>query len=277
MHRSLFALPIVLVACGSSSASDPPAAPPPSDPIVYDASDATRGDVGVAKWGYGTDASTGESVFHGYDAHNAQIVEIKQSLSSVDAHTARSSLTMSGVATASETIEFAAKPADGDKLEVSMVVIENSFADGSEAARILAHLGDDAKNPAAAGAAAGPLTQSHPLDNSLVSHGCDTVTPCLNQIIDARVAVTSQAGSCSLFKLLGQPLINGVVGAGVGGLITLETGPGAVVGAVAGGVSGVSGTVINNAISCATATRDASKATQAVADCKKTAAASCGK
>ncbi|HEY8072502.1 MAG TPA: hypothetical protein VIF62_00285, partial [Labilithrix sp.] len=207
MHRSLFALPVVLalVACGSSSEGEDAVGPPPSDAVVFDASDATRAETGVAKWGFST--TEGETVFHGYDARNTQLVDVKQTLSSVDAQTARVAIAMTGAASASETIDFAVKPADGDMVTLSMVVSENTFADGSPAARMLAHLRDDAQSKTAVTTTgSGALTQSHALDDALVSHCSDTVTACLNELIDARSAATGAASSCSILRTVGVPL-----------------------------------------------------------------------
>ncbi|MDB5221214.1 MAG: hypothetical protein JWO86_9141 [Myxococcaceae bacterium] len=273
----LFSLATAVAGCGAP-ADDVPMRPPPSDAVVYVAGADTESDVGVAKWGFATDAATGAVVFHGYDDHNAMIVELRQTLAAVDSQTARVTVAMTGTkARGSETIDFALKTsADGKGAVASMKVVENTFAGGGVAARVLAHLGTDAKSNAAPGSTlasgAGSLTQSHPLDDGLVGH-CSETTVCTSELIDQKVAAAGAADKCGLVKpgteLAVTTTAGALGGAAVGGVGAL---PGALGGLLTGLViAGV------EELDCISARKEATKADQALNDCKKNAQASCGK
>jgi hypothetical protein len=187
------------LACGGSGDDPPTAPPPPGDAILSQASADTRNDIGVATWGFGTDAESGTAVFHGYNARNERLVEVRQTVASVDAHGVRVSTTMKGsLATGSEKIQFGLVPApDGQTATASIRVVQNTFAGGGVAARVLAHLKADVSAMPSDGTQNGTSTglslstSTHPLD-TLVNGptdplvvaddgGCNPGNPNMNQ------------------------------------------------------------------------------------------------
>jgi hypothetical protein len=267
---SSLSLATAFAGCASPT-DDAPMGPPPADDSVYPATAATESDIGVAKWGYTKDPATDVVVFHGYDDHNAKMVELRQTTESTSADTARVTVTMSGkVATGSEKIDFFLKPsADGKSKDLSMQVVENTFASGGAAARVLARLGADTK---AGGAGApslaggnGSLTQSHPLDDGLVGR-CSDTTVCTSELIDQKVAAAAATDKCGLVKPGAELLVATGVGFAAGGPL----------GALAGGLGGLALAGFEE-LGCIDARKDATKADQAAKDCQTKAQASCGK
>jgi hypothetical protein len=122
----------------------------------------------------------------------------------------------------------------------------------------------------------GSLTgKSRPLDgNALVTSCNDTVNRCQNELIDSRIAASAASGDCGLIKMIGQPLIATIVGAGAGALATLWGGPTAVVGGALGGGGALVASGTAAVTQCIASRRDA---TSAAADLKKSQqqAASC--
>ena len=288
MHRHLrltsyalssLALAGALVGCGSAGAEEPVAAPAPSDPVVYDASAETKADVGIAKWGFSNDPEKNTTVFRGYGERNELLVEVRQTLDQSDVNNVHFTMTMTGPkATGSEKIDFSAHPsADGKTGEAAMNVVENTFDEGTVGARVLGHMGADAKSKSGAITnGSGSLTgKSQPLDgNQLVTQCNDTVNRCQVELIDSRIAAAGAANDCSLVKRYGYPLVTTIGGALIGGLITLETGPGAIVGAAAGGAGGALNFPVA-AHTCATSQRDAAAAAAALRTCQQQATAAC--
>ena len=249
--------------------------------LVYDASADTKADVGIAKWGFTSDPEHNTTVFRGYGDKNELLVEVRQILERPDMYNERFTMTMTGAkATAAERIEYAASAsADGKDTVISMNVVENTFDEGSVAARVLLHIGADAKasvSGAITNGGSGSLTgKSRPLDaNSLVTNCNDTVNRCQVELIDSRIAAAGAATDCSLTRRVGYPLISTIGGALVGGLITLETGPGAIVGAAAGGVAGSLGFGIAGH-QCASSQADAAKAAADLRKCQQANTAQC--
>lgn len=265
---SSFSLATAVSGC-ASPADDAPMGPPPSDDSVYSASVDTESDLGVAKWGYTKDAATDAVVFHGYDEHNAMIVELRQTIESVDQQTARVTVSMTGKkATGSEKIDFFLKPSADGKSNVSMKVVENTFAGGGTAGRVLAHLGADTKTGGAGApslaSGGGSLTQSHPLDD-LVGH-CNETTVCTSELIDQKVAAAAVADKCGLVKPGAELLVATGVGAAAGGPL----------GALAGALGGLVIAGVEE-LGCIDARKEATKADQTAKDCQKNAQTSCMK
>jgi hypothetical protein len=278
---SSLALVGALVGCGGAGEEQQPVmGPAPSDPVVYDASADTKADVGIAKWGFTSDPDTSTTVFRGYGERNELLVEVRQTLERPDMYNERFTMTMSGAkATGSEKIEYAAKASDdGKDTVVTMTVTENTFDEGTVAARVLLHIGADAKASTSGAITNGSgslTTKSHPLDGpALVTQCNDTVNRCMTELIDSRIAAAGAATDCSLTRRVGYPLVSTIGGALVGGLITLETGPGAIVGAAAGGAAGSLGFAVAGH-QCASSQADATKAAADLRKCQQSAQASC--
>ena len=266
---SSLSLATAIAGC-ASPADDAPMRPPPNDDSVYSAAADTESDIGVAKWGFTKNAATEGFVFRGYDDHNAVVVELRQTIASVDTNTTRVTVTMTGKrATGSEKIDFALKPsADGKTGDLTMQVVENTFASGGTASRVLAHLGSDAKTGGAGATLAsggGSLTQSHPLDDGIVSH-CNDTTVCTSELIDQKVAAAAVSDKCGLVKPGAELLVATGVGAAAGGPL----------GALAGALGGLVIAGVEE-LGCIDARKDATKADNAAKDCQKKAQASCMK
>ncbi|HEY8072691.1 MAG TPA: hypothetical protein VIF62_01235 [Labilithrix sp.] len=203
---------VLLAACGSQA--DDPAGPAPADPLVYGASDGTKQAVGVAKWGYAIDDGNGELVFRAYGAKNDLVAEIRQSVTlDADGTTKHYAMTLTGVATAAEHIDFVAQwSADGSEIDYTHVVVDNTFLPGSVAAKMIERLGADATlipHPAD-GSTGGLVGNSHPLDDS------PTLTPgqsssllvctCADTTDDSAAQSALAAQSCSLVSSMSDPL-----------------------------------------------------------------------
>lgn len=252
--------------------------PAPNDAVVYEASAATKADVGIAKWGFTSDPTKNVTTFRGYGERNELLVEVRQTLERTDMYNERFTMTMTGPkASGSERIDYSAKASDdGKNTLVSMLVVENTFDEGSVSARVLSHVGADAKAKTAGtitnGSGSSLTGKSRPLDgNQLVTQCNETTNRCQVELIDSRIAAAGAATDCSLTRRVGYPLVSTVFGALVGGFITLETGPGALVGAAAGGVAGAGGFAIAGH-QCASSQRDAAAAAAELRKCQQQAA-----
>jgi hypothetical protein len=135
-----------LAACSSNSDdADVEPGSPPTDPVVYPASPETKNEVGVAVWGFEPFAGDGSKIFRAYDAKNVMLVEIRQKLEERELGKTFT-MTMTGkAASGSERIEYVAQwSAVTHEVHWMQNVVENTFAQGSLAARILARVSPDA-------------------------------------------------------------------------------------------------------------------------------------
>lgn len=272
-----------LATVGCSSADDDSVAgPPPSEPTVFVASAQTTSALGIVKWGFATDDTGNNATYRGYGAKNEVLATVEQKLAQADDTHWNFTMTASGPswATASENIEFKTQPSDdGTQTLLIETLTATSFQDGDTPSHVLAAFQTDADNRTSTTVGSGSLTgQSvHPLDGTgqqLVTN-CNQTTSCLQELIDARIAASSLASSCSLMNRVGIPLVAGVVGALVGGFVTLETGPGAAVGAAAGAAGGYTSSAASAAINCASSRSSNAQAQQKLQQCQQQAAMSC--
>ena len=204
------------VAACSGSPSEPEPGPPPTDPVVYDASAATTSDLGIAKWGYAVDGADGATVYRAYGKQNQLLVEIRQTFTQTDDVTKTFAMKMTGpAAQGSERIDFVAEwAADGESMDYVTNVRDNTFAEGSVAARILARLAPDAMAmPVLPGEATGSVTKSvKPLDQSpgLVTPGSEPLLVCCQQLTRESAQMSAVPGSeCPLVTPTNQSLVTG--------------------------------------------------------------------
>ena len=271
-----------LVGCGSSSddAGAAVSGPPPSEAVVFVASADTKSDLGITKWGFATDDEGDLMTYRGYSDTNEVLATVVQKLDRTDPNKYHFTLTMTGPKdSAKESIDFSAHPSDDGKDAILVTLVtENSFDEGTVPSRVLAHFKADAGQRASTTIGSGSLTgKSRPLDgNSLVTPCSDTVNRCQTELIDSRIAASAASGDCGLLKLVGQPLLATIVGAGAGALATIWGGPTALVGGAVGGGAALVGSGAAAATQCIASRRDA---TTAAADLKKCQAdaASCPK
>ncbi len=276
---SALALVGALVGCGTDGEDSSAGGPPPSEAVVFQASSETRADLGIAKWGFDTDTDGDMMTYRGYGEKNDVIATVVQKLDRNDPTKYRFALTMTGKgASASEQIEFSARPAaNGVDAELVMVVTENTFEEGALPSRVLARFKADSADRDGVTSGSGSLVgQTRPLENGqLVSPCSGTVDRCQNELIDSRIAAAAASGDCGLLKMVGQPLIATIVGAGAGALSTIWGGPTAVVGAVVGGGAGLVGGGAAAVTQCIASRRDATSAANDLRKCQQQQQASC--
>ncbi|MDB4939262.1 MAG: hypothetical protein JWP87_6234 [Labilithrix sp.] len=287
MHRHLrfssyvlssLALVTALVGCGSSSEEETAVAgPPPNEAVVFDASSDTKADLGIAKWGFATDTDGDLMTYRGYGEKNEVLATVVQKLDRSDPTKYHFTLTMTGPKeSASEKIDFSTHPSDDGKDAILVTLVtENTFDEGAVPSRVLAHFKADSASRAGTTIGSGSLTgKSRPLDgNQLVTQCNDTVNRCQTELIDSRIAASAASGDCGLLKMVGQPLISTIVGAGAGALATLWGGPTAVVGAALGGGGALVASGVSAATQCIASRRDATSAAQDLKKCQQEAAA----
>jgi hypothetical protein len=276
-----FAALVLLAGCGSpDEETSAVAGPPPNEAVVFDASGDTKSDLGITKWGFATDAAGDLMTYRGYGDKNQVLATVVQKLDRSNAEKYHFTLTMTGPKeSASEQIDFSSHAADNGKDAILVTLVtENTFEDGGVPARVLAHFKADSNARTGTTVGAGSLTgKSHPLDGTLVTPCSDTVNRCQNELIDSRIAAAGASGDCGFLKLVGQPLISTIIGAGAGALATLWGGPTAVVGAAIGGGAALVGTGAAAVIQCVASRRDATKAAQELQQCQQQQQASCTK
>ena len=201
---------IVLTACSGASSDDEPAGPAPTDTIVFEASAETKKDLGVAKWGF--DDNGDATIFHGYDAKNAQLLELRESLDETDdPFVKRITMKMTGkIGAASATIDVGIEvSSDFQSASYTKKTIENSFETGV-GGKVLAHLGPDSMAMVQEKAAAGDtglvqpktITPKDATDaggGSLVSGESQQLLVCCSELTNATAALSANAGmSCAL-------------------------------------------------------------------------------
>ena len=277
---SLVALAGVLGGCGSQDDGAPAVeGAPPNESVVFVASADTKSDLGIAKWGFATDPEGDLMTYRGYGDRNEVLATVVQKLDRSDPNKYHFTLTMTGPKdSASEKIDFSAHPSDDGKDAILVTLVtENTFDEGSVPSRVLAHFKADSGTRTSTTTGTGSLTgKSRPLDgNGLVTPCSATVNRCQNELIDSRIAASAASGDCGLLKLVGQPLLATIVGAGAGALATIGGGPTAVVGGAIGGGAALGGSGAAAATQCIASRRDATTAAADLQKCQQQAA-SCG-
>lgn len=287
MHRHLrfpsyvvssLALVGALVGCGTEG-DETSGGLPPSEAHVIEASSETKADLGIARWGFATDTDGDVMTYRGYGEKNEVLATVVQKLDRSDPTKYHFTLTMTGKdVSASEQIEFSARPAaNGVDAELVMVVTENTFEEGAMPSRVLARFkADTADRDGITSGSGSLLGKSRPLDNGQLVSSCgDTVDRCQNELIDSRIAAAAASGDCGLIKMVGQPLIATIVGAGAGAIGTIWGGPTAVVGAAVGGGAGLVGGAAAAVTQCIASRRDSTAAAEDLRKCRQQQQASC--
>lgn len=218
MQRRLLLLPpialtLILAACSSESPTDEePVGPAPSEPTMFAASAETKRAIGVALWGF--DDSSGTAIYHGYDAKNAQLLELRESVAeTADPLMKRVTMKMTGkIGEAAATIDVGiVVSADFQVAEYTKTTIENSF-EGGIGGKVLTHLAPDSmamvqKKAGAAGGGGAPLVGTKSLKplggdaGPLVGDGGGStqLLQCCSELTDATAALGAEAAkSCAL-------------------------------------------------------------------------------
>lgn len=209
-------LAVSVIAALHAACATVPDDPEPTDPVVYDASAETRSATGIAKWGYVTDDS-GTTIFHGYDAHNHPIVEVRHVFEITGEFTRRFAMKMSGPEVSGAVhIEYESVwREDVQRTQYVARVVQNTVPRDGLAARILERVAPDAKDIPANAAASTlasdtTLTAVKPLDlpagsPTLVDENGELITCCCQLHNNGAALAGSTATEC------------GLVGAGDGG------------------------------------------------------------
>jgi hypothetical protein len=279
---SSFVIVGALAGCGSDGdeQQQPATGPAPSEAVVFDATQETKDDLGIAKWGFATDDEGDHMTYRGYGANNEVLATVVQDFDRRDPKVYHFTMTMNGPkGSASEKIDFSTRPsADGTKSDIVVLVTENTFEEGSYARRVLDRFGADSakRNTATIGQGTSLTGQSlHTLDDGLVSRCQGTADRCQAELIDQRIAANAASGNCSLLNTVGQPLISCAAGALVGGIAAIWTGPGVIAGAGIGCAGGAVGTAAWATTQCVTSRRDANEATQKLNQCRQQSSSQC--
>ena len=283
MHRhfrlsSLLAaasLTLATALAGCSSEDDQSmAGAPPDEAVVFVASAETKSDLGIAKWGFATDEAGDLMTYRGYGERNEVLATVVQKLDRSDPTKYHFTMTMTGSgASASEKIDFSTHPSEDGKDAILVTLItENTFDDGALPSRVLARFKADSASRSGTTIGSGSLTgKSHPLDGTsggLVTTCNDTVNRCQSELIDSRIAAAGASGDCGLLKMVGQPLLATVVGAGAGALATIWGGPTALGGAALGGGAALVGSGAAAVTQCIASRRDATSAAAELKKCR---------
>ncbi|MBS2012722.1 MAG: hypothetical protein JST00_07545 [Deltaproteobacteria bacterium] len=291
MHRSVLSASLVIACvsfatvvsgCGSAAAEDEAPTvvhPAPSEDVVFDAQPETKGELGIAKWGFSTDEAGDRMTYRGYGADNEVLTEVVQTLDRSSADRWYFTMKASGkLGSATTKIEYFGRPAaNGKDTEIVMLVTETSFEETSGPGKVLTAFKADAVKRGALSAGGGSLVgKSRPM-NQLVDRCQELVDKCKEALIDQRIAAAAASGDCGLLKRVGVPLVSAVVGGAVGGALTAWTGPGALAGGVIGGIAGYAGGAAGAELQCAASRRDATAATNELNQCRREQAAACKK
>lgn len=208
MVRHLLLVPIAAVwlgACSRAHDTEGPVGRSPSG-TIFEASEETKRDLGVARWGF--DDSGDVTTFRGYDASNAQILELRESVDETeDDFTKRITMQMAGtLGSASATIDVGVVVSeDFQSASYSKKTVENTFY-GGPGGKVLAHLSSDALAmarkpvPAAAGVVQARSLQPRAEDaGTSLLDGTSELVECCCELANTAAALSAGAGAaCAL-------------------------------------------------------------------------------
>ena len=234
--KRFFALSVIAIAghvTGCSTAEETQdqreeevVAAPPAEPSVFAASEETKAELGIVKWGVAVEDATETTTFRGYGAKNEVVATVVQRFvedaSGVDTWT----MTMtSPTESASERIEFYVKADSETEGKLWARVIENTFDATKTSGRVLARFKIDSGGGGLAGAS-GSLVGG--AGDELVSRCRESALTCQAPLIDARSDASQTAEACGVTPIVVEPLLT-CVGA------ALVTGPAAAKACLAAG------------------------------------------
>lgn len=192
-------------ACATAEPADSTSAglaAPPADPVVAEATDATRAAIGVDSWGVSPRADS--VVVHGYDERNALVATFeyrvrKGTLAAVlDTATEHVKLRVEAPGSAGSSGGSGGPGTLGD-----VRVLEDSFAGSATAAKVLARIATDLRSQPAHGAAPveGALGRSslRPLNGSALTKSEPTtlVAACVSLMGSSAADGANAAASCT--------------------------------------------------------------------------------
>ncbi|MBS2017636.1 MAG: hypothetical protein JST00_32455 [Deltaproteobacteria bacterium] len=289
--RGLFVLAGVLaplaVACSSADESAS-SFPTPKDDAFLPASDETKRELGIEKWGVTNDGPRSTAIVHGYGARDEMLVELRHVTKVIDDSHVEIDITLSGKR-GSGRMRLGMEGREGptpEESEVEIKMLDNDIAEDPAAAKLLSRMNVDtnsevpvttASTGVVGGSGGGKLVGSsiEPQDGNLVGNCSQLLASCGTQVVRAGGSAALNSDACArLVRAEGITLICGVagrlVGRLVGGLIGSAVAPGAgtAVGGAVGGVAG--GALAKEACRYATGARDARR------DCASAATGAAG-
>jgi hypothetical protein len=234
-----FALLGAGVGCGNADEAqeDTTREPAPSEPAVFSASNGTKSELGIVKWGFDSRSDGDEVIYRGYGDRNQVLIEVVRKLDRSNDDKWVMTMTATGkLGSASERVEFTLKTVESGDTEIYTTVIENSFNEGEGAFKVLKAFQVDAQAYVADdGALTGGGSLVSGTGDQLVDRCKELATKCNRLLIRDEIAAAGQSSECGLLKTIGVPLLGGVIGAGLG---VWAGGVGAVPGAAIGVVAG---------------------------------------
>ena len=213
----------------SSAGSDTTSAPakPRSeihDPVVLQASAATRSELGVETWGIYVGASS-SVIVRGYDASNELVVQFEQQTTTIDdLHgSVEISLVREG-GTRTMKIAMEAQP-DGAAKNVQIHVLENALVGDADARHVLDRIVADTKSQpgslSSSGAGGGSslvMRSVHPsyFGQSLIDDvGCSLNLQCAGDLVSTASSAVLGAASCTLLVTSAVATVGCVAATGV--------------------------------------------------------------
>lgn len=243
------------VACGAGDDGSERQFPAPDDDAYVAASEDTRRELGIEKWGVKADGPSNTALIHGYGARDERLVEVRHVTRIVDDTHVEIDVALSGErGSASMRLGLEGKEGPTDEeSEIVMTMLANTFPDDASSARVLSRMRADtnaggpvATSPAGVVGGGGSLVTRAivPQDGNLVGNCAELLSSCGVELVRAGGAAALNSDACAqllraegitLICRAGGRLLGRLIGAAAGSVV----GPvGTVVGGVAGGVAG---------------------------------------
>ena len=243
------------VACGAGDDGSEEQFPAPTDDAYVAASDDTRRELGVEKWGVKADGPANTVLIRGYGARDERLVEVRHVTRIVDDTHVEIDIALTGkrgAATMRLGIEGKEGPTD-EESEIVTTMLDNTFAGDAASARVLSRMrvdtnadGPVATSPSGTIVGGGSLVTRAitPQDGSLVGNCAELLSSCGVEVVRAGGSAALNSDACAqLLRARGITMICRAAGRFVGRLIGGAAGSlaGPVGTVVGGGVGGVAG------------------------------------
>jgi len=248
--------PLAAACGGADESAQEERFPAPTDDAYVAASDDTKRDLGVAKWGMKADGPSNTAFVHGYGANDEMLLELRHVTRIVDDEHVEVDITLSGKrGTGSMRIGFEGKEGPTDEESViEMKMLGNDFASNAASESVLSHMRIDTNSDSpifqaasGVGASGGSLVSKsiQPQDGNLVGNCAQLLGQCGVQVAQAGGSAAYNSDACrrlivgegvSLICKAAGRFLGRLLGAAAGSAVA--PGVGTVVGGVAGGVVG---------------------------------------
>ena len=249
-----FLAPLAM-ACGAAEDGVDERFPAPDDDAYVPASEETRRELGIEKWGVKADGPANTALIHGYGARDERLLEVRHVTRIVDDTHVEVDIDLTGKRGAAN-MRFGLEGKEGateDESEVVMTMLENTFAGDGATTRVLSRMRADTNadvpistSPAGTVVGGGSLVTRAitPQDGSLVGNCSELLSSCGVEVVRAGGSAALNSDACAqLVRAEGITLVcraaGRFIGRLVGGAVGSLVGPvGTVVGGAGGGVAG---------------------------------------